>query len=205
MTAKIHSSIVVMAVLLLGCVAARAEITGHEAPVAVVRDLQDSLLGSMKAGGSLDFPERVESLRPIIERTHHFDEIVRFMLGRHLRELDDQQLAAIVNALRQLSVMEYAARFDRYNGESLEILESSSLGEGRVLVVTELIKANGEPVRLEYMLQDHDGHWGVVNIVADGVSDLALKRTEYSSILRQDGYAALLERLRRQAAETRPK
>lgn len=196
---------IVTAALLLGCVAAHAESTSPEAPVAVVRQLQEALLESMTAGERLDFEQRAERLRSIIERGHHFDAIARFMLGRHARELEEQQFSDIVEALKRLSVAEYAARFKRYNGEKLEILESSRLSEDRVMVLTELTKADGEPVRLEYVLQEHDGQWGVVNVVADGVSDLALKRAEYSTVLRNDGYTALLDRLREQIAETRPK
>lgn len=195
----------VIAALLLGCAALHAEVTGPEAPAAVVRDLQNSLLESMKAGENLDFTQRTERLRPIVERIHHFDAIAHFMLGRHARELDDEQFATIVDALEQFSVAEYAARFDRYKGERLMVLESSSMGEDRVMVATELIKANGEPVRLDYMLELRDGRWGVVNVIADGVSDLALKRAEYSTVLRQDGYVALRDRLRRQTAEIGPK
>lgn len=195
----------VIAALLLGCIALQAEATGPEAPAEVVRHLQESLLESMKAGENLDFAQRTERLRPVIERTHHFDAIARFMLGRHARELDDDQLVNIADALGRLSVAEYASRFDRHKGEKLGVLESSGMGEDRVMVATELIKANGEPVRLEYMLERRDGTWGVVNVIADGVSDLALKRAEYSAVLREDGYAALLDRLHEQTAEIGPK
>jgi len=195
--------VIIAAALLLAGGAASAQDPSAPAPTEVVRDLQRALLDSMKAGEQLDFPQRVERLRPVIERSHQFDEITRFMLGRHARELDDEQFAAIVEALRRLSVAEYASRFNRYNGETLEVLSSSSVSEDRVLVVTELVKSSGEAVRLEYMLQERDGRWGVINVVADGVSDLALKRAEYSTVLRQDGYTALLERLHSQAAEIR--
>lgn len=205
MTTTLRKPMVTMAGLLLVCVVAHAQSPDPETPVAVVRQLQEALLESMTAGERLDFEQRAERLRPIIERGHHFDAIARFMLGRHARALDDQQFTDIVEALRQLSVAEYATRFNRYNGEKLEILESSELGADRVMVLTRLTKADGDPVHLEYVLQKHDDQWGVVNIVADGVSDLALKRAEYSTVLRNEGYTALLDRLREQIAETRPK
>jgi len=186
-----------------GLGASLASTTGPEAPLELVRSLQEALLESMKAGEQLDYSERVARLRPVIDRTHHFDEITRFMLGRHGRELSDDQFATVVEALRQLSLAEYASRFNRYNGQRLKVLESSPMSGDRVMVTTELVKANGEAVQLEYMLQDQEGRWGVVNVVADGVSDLALKRAEYSTVLRREGYTALVERLRKQTADVR--
>jgi len=38
-------------------------------------------------------------------------------------------------------------------------------------------------IPLEYLLQQKDGAWRIINIVADGVSDLALKRAEYQRVL----------------------
>ena len=39
------------------------------------------------------------------------------------------------------------------------------------------------------------------NVVADGVSDLSVRRADYNSIVKSEGYAALLERMRDNIAE----
>lgn len=194
----------VIAALLFCLGNAHAEVTGPEAATAVVRDLHETLLESMKAGAALDFEQRKQRLRPMIERTHHFDVITGFMLGRHAAGLDEEQFEQVVAALERLSLAEYATHFDDYNGETLRILEASPIGDQRAMVAAELTRANGDSVSLDYMLQFHEGRWGVVNVIADGVSDLALRRAEYSRVLREEGYAALLERLRRQAGEVEP-
>ena len=45
------------------------------------------------------------------------------------------------------------------------------------------------------MRQGANHHWKIINILADGVSDLALKRAEYSAIIQRDGFSALLSLL----------
>jgi len=176
-----------------------------DAATAIVQRLHDALIGSMKAGEQIDFEERMQRLRPTVERTFHFEPITRLVLGRNARELDPQQLHTITDMLAQLSVRQYAWHFDRYNGERLVHIASSVQAQDRVLVSTELVKDDGDRISLDYLLQEHDGHWGVVNVIADGVSDLALKRAEYAEALKRDGYPALVERLREQIAETGPK
>jgi phospholipid transport system substrate-binding protein len=45
-----------------------------------------------------------------------------------------------------------------------------------------------------------DGRWRIINIIADGVSDLALERAEYSSVIRRYGFNALLAKLKERIA-----
>ena len=52
-------------------------------------------------------------------------------------------------------------------------------GVGRAQVQTAIVRPGEADIPLEYLLQQKDGAWRIINIVADGVSDLALKRAEY--------------------------
>jgi phospholipid transport system substrate-binding protein len=50
------------------------------------------------------------------------------------------------------------------------------------------------------LLQQRDGRWRIINIIADGVSDLALKRAEYQRVLAAGSIEDLIAELERQAA-----
>ncbi|MBL8528930.1 MAG: ABC transporter substrate-binding protein, partial [Burkholderiales bacterium] len=41
----------------------------------------------------------------------------------------------------------------------------------------------------------------IVNIVADGISDLALKRAQYTSIMEREGFDSLLAKLSQKIAD----
>ena len=56
------------------------------------------------------------------------------------------------------------------------------------MVKTQLVRANGERVNLDYYFNAGS----VFNVVADGVSDLSLRRADYNSIIKQEGYDALI-------------
>jgi ABC-type transporter MlaC component len=51
----------------------------------------------------------------------------------------------------------------------------------------------------EYLLQRDGEDWEIINIVADGVSDLALKRAEYQRLFASGGIDGLIAALERQA------
>lgn len=72
--------------------------------------------------------------------------------------------------------------------------------KGRVRVRTRLVRPGDEAVQLDYVLQEEAGRWRIVNVVANGVSDLSLKRADYGSIMKKQGFDLLVEKLEAQVA-----
>jgi phospholipid transport system substrate-binding protein len=60
------------------------------------------------------------------------------------------------------------------------------------VVRTRLRRDAAADVALDYFLRDDK----VFNVVADGVSDLSLRRADYNSIIKSEGYERLLEHIR---------
>ncbi|MCZ6708912.1 MAG: ABC transporter substrate-binding protein, partial [Gammaproteobacteria bacterium] len=65
------------------------------------------------------------------------------------------------------------------------------------VVKTELEKSDGERVNLDYYFRGGK----VFNVVADGVSDLSLRRADYNSIIKTEGYDRLLSHIRQNIAK----
>jgi len=66
-----------------------------------------------------------------------------------------------------------------------------------VLVRSQLIRSNGDTVSFDYLLRQEKKDWKIINILADGVSDLALRRVEYRSILKQKGFKVFIDMLKK--------
>ena len=69
---------------------------------------------------------------------------------------------------------------------------------GRMQVSTAVVRADQPDVALEYLLQNNSDSWRIINIVADGVSDLALKRAEYQRVFASGGIEGLIAELEQQ-------
>jgi phospholipid transport system substrate-binding protein len=167
----------------------------QEAPVAVIQEFQDELIAVMKKGEELGFRGRYERLVPIVQQSHDLPAIAQIAVGSYWTGLDAGQRERLIDTFSELSIATYADRFDSYAGETFQIQGSEELSPHVAGVHSVLRKSDGEEVRFDYMLNERDGQWRIVNIVADGVSDLALKRSEYSRILATDGFQALIEDL----------
>ncbi len=165
----------------------------------VVARLQSALLSTMKDADRLGFEGRYRLLEPVVVDTHDLPFIARIALGRHWRTLNEEQRAMMISTFQRLSIASYAGRFDTYTGKKFKIGEEKPLprGQGR-MVESRMIKPDGENVQFTYLLHHVNNQWRIVNIIVNGVSDLALKRAEYNSLLEREGFQALIAKLEEQ-------
>ncbi len=164
---------------------------------ATVHDLQQSLLQSMRDGAQLGFSGRVEFLTAVVNRTHDIDLIIKTILGATLwNELNQEQHDLIIETFRQLSIVTYAGQFKQYAGEQFKFLEQRDLPREQKLIRSQLIQGDGGIVNFDYVLHHADGKWLIINILFDGISDLAIKRSEYRSIMQRDGFQSLIDMLK---------
>jgi len=167
----------------------------YESPLACVEALHAGLIRSAAAADSRGLEQRSEGLRPLIVATHDLRYIAEFTVRRHWERFNDEERQAFLRLFERLSVTTYASRFVAVEEDTLAINESRQLASGRAQVVAAIARADGTEVPLEYTLQEDAGGWRIVNVIADGVSDLALKRAEYQRILSDGSVANLLSEL----------
>ncbi len=179
-----------------------------ETPAAtVVVALHDTLISVMKEADALGFAGRRDQLAPVIAETFDTPLIARASTGRHWRKFDADQRRKLVDALVRLTVATYAGRFDDYTGESFRVVSEKPAPRRTVLVSTELVKSDGETIRLNYLLRSTGAGWRIIDVFLKGIySELALKRSEYTSVIKRDGLAGLLaaidEKIAQFAAES---
>ena len=100
-----------------------------------------------------------------------------------------------------MSVATYADRFDGYSGESFEILGEEPGPRDTVMVRTRIVRPDEEDVPISYMMREQDGAWRAIDVFLDAkYSELAMRRSEYGSIIEREGFDRLLRALRDQVA-----
>ncbi len=171
---------------------------------AVVERLQDALLEAMKTGS---YGARYALLDPVVRETHDLGKIARVALGRSVwKTLSEAERARYLALFAKMSVASYARAFKGYSGERFEIVSVQPVRKNGMFVRTRLHKADGGVVQLDYhLIRQRDGRWRIVNVVSDGVSDLALKRDQFRDIIQSRGFEALLAEIESQARPHPPR
>jgi phospholipid transport system substrate-binding protein len=166
-----------------------------DSPAATIASLQQALV----AAGEGAVEARYRALEPVIIATHNLPYIAEFALRRQWSSLPDGDRQRFIQAFERLSVMTYAARFRNVASDAFRPIEAGAAdANGRAQVTTGIRRDGQSDVSFEYLLQQDGEAWKIINIVADGVSDLALKRAEYQRLFASGGIDGLVAELEQQ-------
>ncbi len=193
---------------LLGCAAAGV-LVAHDgcwaaelrtdSPAATIASLQQGLVEVARDKPAASIDERYRALQPLILATHDLPYIAEFALRRQWDSLGEADRQRFIAAFQRLSVTTYAARFGNVAADAFRPIEAGAPDANGRVQVTTAIKRDGQPdVAFEYLLQQDGENWKIINIVADGVSDLALKRAEYQRLFASGGIEGLIAELEQQ-------
>jgi phospholipid transport system substrate-binding protein len=182
-------------ILLMLGVCQSTAIMAAETAGLTVDNLHNNLIESMKAAENSSFQARYSMLEPVILAEFDFDSIARIVIGRDWKDLSQEKQQSFLDKFSALSIATYVSRFDGFSGESFVVDEIDQKKPDQVIVKTRLITSDGESVSLDYMVHETKSDWRILNVIAQGISDLSLKRSEYRSIIKHDGFDALLQAL----------
>ena len=164
-----------------------------------VQGLYDVLLNTMKNGRTLGQSGRFMRLAPVIRSTFDIASMARLSVGSSWAGLSEAQRLQVSESFGRYISAIYADRFDSYDGQKLEVTGEQPAPAG-VMVRSQIIKANGEPVKVDYMMRRNGESWLISDIYLDGaISEVATRRSEFATILRNEGIDGLIAALNRKA------
>lgn len=182
--------------------AAEAAPAAAQTPLEVVAALNDALLDVLRKSNDLDYGGRFTLLAPILESKFDLEYMARQAVGRAFLDLDETQRQAWYGLFKDYMTANYASRFDHFSDQKFEILGEEPGAKDTVLVRTRVIDPAAENVDLSYRMHLTDGAWKVADVYLKGtVSELALRRSEYASVLKRDGFEALAANVKAKIAD----
>ena len=174
----------------------------QSAPVSggdTVRGLYDALLVTMKNGRTLGQSGRFTRLEPVIRRSFDIPSMVRLAVGPSWASLTEAQRQQVTESFGRYISAIYADRFDSYAGQKLQVTGEQPAPSG-IMVRSQIVKANGEPVNVDYMMRRNGDSWLISDIYLDGaISEVATRRSEFAAILKSQGIDGLIAALNRKA------
>jgi phospholipid transport system substrate-binding protein len=182
---------------LIGCLCVAPALAATE-PAAVVDRFHAALTDAMDHGAALGCQGRIDKLEPVVTSTFDVPFVASHILRKRWDKLSPEQRSAFTTILKDLIVQTYASNFS-HPGPKFATGETKDSGS-RKQVRTKLTPAHDEPVTLDYFLQKNGEDWRVINVIANGVSDLALRSSQYDKVFGQSGFDGLIEKLKKQIA-----
>jgi phospholipid transport system substrate-binding protein len=152
------------------------------------------LLDIMKHAKQLGLQGRIEKLGPLMNQTFDLDFMASKTVGRHWKKLSPEDQQRWNATFSRFTVANYAGRFTGFTGEVFKTIGVDDAPRETKVVLTKIIIPDEDDVELNYRMIDRDGSWKVIDVFLNGtVSELALRRSEYSSELKRSGFEQLVE------------
>ena len=165
-----------------------------------VQSFYSTLLSTMQSGRSLGGRGRYARLEPVVRQVFDIPFMTRLAVGPEWASLNETQKQQVTQAFESYVAAIYAERFDSYSGERLQVTGEQA-SPGGTIITSQIVKSNGEPVNINYLVRQNGGSWQIADVYLDGtISELATRRSEFASILRTQGINGLIAMLNNKAA-----
>ena len=120
------------------------------------------------------------------------------LLGPNLRGAKHEDVEAFIKAFREYLVTNYAQVLTQYTDQQLSFAPETDIDADRRItsVKVNIVDAPRPDIHLEFKLRkEKTGEWRAYDMVAEGVSLLSSKQSEWSGKIRREGILAVAKDL----------
>ena len=167
-----------------------------DAAVSAIQGFCARLVATMRDASGLSVQARFQRLAPILAGAFDFGTMTRLAVGPAYGAASGGQQAAMRQAFERFMGAYYANRIDGFSGEKFEVDPAPSVRGGQKVIKTRMVRPGGAGTQIDYLVSGTR----VIDIYLDGtISEVAARRSEFSSILASGGPEALSKALSEKA------
>jgi len=189
---RLSAIAIVTTMVVLGSLPARGQTPS--AAAARIQSYYHKLMPTIQQAGRLTVRERYKRFTPAITDAFDLPTMTRLAVGPAWKSFSAAQQAAVREAFTRFIVADYASQIDDYSGQSFVVNPQTSpvsRGSGEI-VKTKLRQSSGRTVIINYLVRGGK----VIDVYLNGtISDLAVRRDEFASIIASAGANGLIKRL----------
>jgi phospholipid transport system substrate-binding protein len=177
---------------LLAALPALAAAAEPAAPAARIADYNDGVVAIMKA--ALPLPARVTRFEALVRSHYDMAGIAALVAGPKWATAAAEDKRTAIAALARHSAVSLAKNFTRFDGERFTT-DPAVQARGTSSVVRVTIAGKGDRALLQYRLRQAGGEWRILDVVAEGISQLAVQRAELAGTIASEGLAGMARKL----------
>jgi phospholipid transport system substrate-binding protein len=171
-------------------------------PVQIIRETTDTLF-KLVAENHDSYESDAQALRDDIREVllAEFDTLYsgRLVLGRSARGMEHEKVEEFADALSALLIGRYADGLLQFRTrDQVEIRPLAGDNTERMTrVKTRVGVDNGQQAPVDYVFRKTDEGWKIFDVIVEGISYVTTFRNQIGEAIRQDGFDATLETLKR--------
>lgn len=183
-------------------VAAERVMVAQDDPYLMIEQAGSNTFARIKRE-QVQIKQNPENLRTIMEEElmpyidHRFSAFK--VLGKYARQVEKKELFEFVSVFREYLITTYAVAMGYYDDQAVEFDPARDYGDRGDVTVRAVIKDDDRPdikVAFKVRKDPRGGDWQAYDMIAEGISLLSSKQSEFEGILRKDGITKVIELMR---------
>lgn len=189
--------------LVLVALPVAAEALDTKQAAGFLKNLQEKA-ASRLGDASISETEKEDHFRKLFNE--HFDVLAigRFVIGRYWRAASQEDQDSFLAVFEDAMVQRFLPLLAENSSERFQIgtVTPDSRNENMALIDSRIDRSEGEPYRVRWRVRESNGDFKILDIVAEGVSMAITLRSEYGTVLKNNGgqLPPLTEALREKVA-----
>lgn len=178
----------VLVMLTVWLPAASASALDTRQAAAFLQDLQQKA-ASQLGDTSVTETEKEQRFRKLFNENFDVPAIGRFVVARYWRGASEADRAAFLEVFEDAMVQRFLPLLAENSSERFQVggVKPDGNAENMAMVDSRIERAEGEPYRVAWRVREKDGQFKILDIVAEGVSMAITLRSEYGTVLKNNG------------------
>ncbi len=170
-----------------------------EAPDEMVRRSTNEILAAIKADKDLQAGNQAKIEKLAEDKVlpyFNFARMTQLAVGRNWRDASDAQKKSLTDEFRRLLVRTYSTSLSQYRNQTIEVKPLKiAAADTEVVVKTQVIQPGGQPIPIDYSLENGSNGWKVYDVLIDGVSLVTNYRSSFNTEIQKNGIDGLVKSL----------
>lgn len=182
----------------LGASAVFAYAQAAKGPDALIKEVSTDVLDAVKADKSIkqgDVNKVIALVDAKVMPHVNFQRMTASAVGRYWRQATPEQQKRLQDEFKILLVRTYSGALAQVQDQTVELKPMRAGADDKEVVVKTEIKGRGDPVQLDYRLENVAGAWKVYDINVLGVWLVENYRNSFSQEIGASGIDGLINKL----------
>ncbi|WP_340318281.1 ABC transporter substrate-binding protein [Rhizorhabdus argentea] len=175
-------------------------VAGAIDPAARISAYNEGIVALLKA--RLGLQARRDRFETLVREFYDMPAIAQLVVGPKWSTSTPVDRNAAIAALTRHSAVTLARNFVAFRGEAFTV-DPAVIDRGTNKIVRVRITAPGSSDTLLYVLRQSADGWKIVDVISEGVSQLAVQRADFAASVASEGAGGLARRLAKLDAATR--
>lgn len=185
-----------VAALSLGCAFAQAQAT--KAPDALIKEVSTDVLDSVRDDKSIkdgDVQKVIALVDAKVMPHVNFQRMTASAVGRYWRQATPEQQKKLQDEFKVLLVRTYSGALAQVRDQTVQLKPMRASPEDKEVVVRTEIRGRGDPIQLDYRLEQVAGGWKIYDVNVLGVWLVENYRNSFAQEIGANGIDGLIAKL----------